>query len=344
MSVRNWENRVRMPPLRFPAGPCAGLVLLLIASTACAPSPQPPAKPAAPPAGSVEPAPKAVMEASFWSQWSDGQAELSAYDLVYPRYGKPRPGTAVTIFVTEPMSLTARVKADPGKHPDTDVFPVMKLNLIEDFATGVYDYNEATSSFLALASNAHQPIGTLTKVSFSSQEWCGHSWAQWIRQPKGLDYVGHSYFDGEADRAHTLDQPAGGIAEEQLFFWARGIAEPKLLPGASVTVPFLRSLQYQRHAHREAAWTTATLSRSASAAPGQPGVELWKAEVGGGGPTITFHVEQAVPNRILRWETSDGESARLIKSARMKYWQMNQPGGESALALLGLKPRPARIP
>lgn len=284
------------------------------------------------------------MDAAFWSQWSDGQAEVAAYDLVYPRYGKPRQGTAVTIFVTESLSHTARVKADPGKHPDSDVFPVMKLNLIEDFATGVYDYNEATSAFLALASHADQPIGALTKVSFSSQEWCGHSWAQWLRRPRGLDYVGHSYFDGEADRTRTLDLPGGGITEEQLFFWARGWAEPKLAPGAAATVPFLRSLQYQRHAHREAAWTTATLSRPAVTAPGKPGVELWKAEIAGGGPTITFHVEQAAPNRILRWETSEGESAQFIKSARLKYWQMNQPGGESALSMLGLKPRGARIP
>ena len=293
-------------------------------------------------------APAAAMDAGFWSLWSDGQAELSAYDLVYPRYGAPRKGTAVTIFVTEPFSRSARVKADPGKHPAADVFPVMKLNLIEDFATGVYDYNEATSSFLALASNGHQPMGALTKVSFSSQEWCGHSWAQWIRQPKGLDYVGHSYFDGEADRAQTLDQPAHGLAEEQLFFWARGYAEPKLSPGGSATVPLLRSLQHQRHAHRQAQWTTATLTRgtapqSIETEGGRATIELWKAVIADG-PAISFFVEQAPPNRILRWESTEGESARLIRSARLKYWQMNQPGGESALSMLGLKPRAARTP
>lgn len=331
-----------LSPPGFPTAQSAFIIATALALGACAP--QPAVKATTPPPAIEPAAPKAAMDAAFWSQWGDGQAELAAYDLVYPRYGKPRPGTAVTIFVTEPMSLAARVKADPGKHPDADVFPVMKLNLIEDFATGVYDYNEATSSFLALASNSHQPMGALTKVSFSSQEWCGHSWAQWIRKPAGLDYTGHSYFDSEADRSHSLDLPAGGIAEEQLFFWARGWAEPKLAPGATATVPFLRSLQYQRHAHREAAWTTATLSRP-PAAPGKPGVDLWKAEIGGGGgPTITFHVEQASPHRILRWETSEGETAQLIKSARMKYWQMNQPGGENSLALLGLKPRGPRIP
>ena len=38
--------------------------------------------------------------------------EIASYDLTYPRYGEPRPGLAVTIFVTEPFSAEARVKAD----------------------------------------------------------------------------------------------------------------------------------------------------------------------------------------------------------------------------------------
>lgn len=330
--------------MTFPPFSSAALVLFLVllAPVSCSKSPAVQnaqaveSKPLAAAAPATQPA---TMDASFWSLWSDGQAEVSSYDLVYPRYGAPRQGLAVTIFVTEPFSWTARVKADPGKHPDADVFPVMKLNLAEDFQTGVYDYNEATSAFLALASRPGQPIGALTKVSFSSQEWCGHSWAQWLRKPDGLDYTGHSYFDSEADRASTLPQPANGIAEEQLFFWARGWAEPKLAPGASVTVPFLRSLQYQRHAHKEAAWTSAVLSRAAA---GQDAHE-WKAVIENG-PTISFFVEPAAPHRILRWETSEGESAKLIKSARMKYWQMNQPAGVSALSQLGLKPRAGRTP
>src|SRR6476646_3754549 len=75
----------------------------------------------------------------FQKHWYDGKAELAGYELTIPRYGQTRKGEAVTIFVYEPFSNSARVKADPGKHPATDEFPVMKLNLVEDFATGVYD-------------------------------------------------------------------------------------------------------------------------------------------------------------------------------------------------------------
>lgn len=288
------------------------------------------------------------MDGSFWAHWGDGQAEVSSYDLSYPRYGAPRKGVAVTIFVTEPFSLKARVKADVGKHDPADVFPVMKLNLVVDFQTGIYDYNEQTSSFLALSSIAHQAAGHLTKVSFSSQEWCGHSWAQWLLQPQGVQYTGHSYFDGEADQSALVRSPAGGIHEEQLMFWARGMAEPRLKPGEVRTVPFRRSLQYQRHAHREPQWSAARLSREAStgklAAPaGEFEVETWRAEMSEG-PTFAFTVERAAPHRLLEWSSSDGERAVLVQSERLKYWEMNKPGGESALSRLGLRQRPARTP
>ena len=72
----------------------------------------------------------------FWRHWGDGQAEMSSYDLTMPRYGQTRSGTAVAIFVTETFDPVQRVKADSNEG-----LPVMKLNLVEDFATGVYDYN-----------------------------------------------------------------------------------------------------------------------------------------------------------------------------------------------------------
>lgn len=277
------------------------------------------------------------LDPNFWKTWGDGHAEIATYDLTYPRYGSPRAGLAVTIFVSESFSWEARVKADPGIHSAADVFPVMKMNLIEDFQTGIYDYNEQISAFLALADRPEQQqaLGYLTKVSFSSQEWCGHSWAQWLFQPAGLRFTGHSYFDGEADSAMELPRPDGGITEEQLFFWARGMAEPKLEPGATIDVPFLRSLQYTRHAHKPMAWTSVKLARATA--------DTYSAEIKDG-PKITFHVETVAPYRILRWESTDGERAVFVRSERSQYWKLNKPEGEAELSKLGLRRRPARTP
>ena len=155
------------------------------------------------------------------------------------------------------------------------MFSHLQANALLKRTTCIYDYNEQTSAFLALATAAKQAAGVFTKVSFSSQEWCGHSWMQWLRTPAGLAFSGHSYFDGEAGRAMTLSAQEAGVAEEQLPFWARGMAEPKLAPGEFRTVRLLPSLQNQKHSHRNPEWTEAKLTRDANSVNG---VETWRVE------------------------------------------------------------------
>src|SRR6056297_3157419 len=109
---------------------------LLLASTGCWISPK---ESVTPEFDSPE------LGSDFWDHWGDGRAEVSSYDLVYPRYGAPREGTAVTIFVTETFDPEQRVKSEGAEGVS-----VMKLNLIQDFPTGVYDYHLMTSAFVAL--------------------------------------------------------------------------------------------------------------------------------------------------------------------------------------------------
>ncbi|MCL6505960.1 MAG: hypothetical protein K6T59_02950 [Bryobacteraceae bacterium] len=297
-------------------------------------------------AGATAPGP--VFDTAFWQHWGDGKAEVAAYDLIEPRYGEPRKGVAVTIFVTEPFSRSLRVKADSGRHAARDVFPVMKLNLIKDYATGIYDYNVMLSSFVALERSGGRPAGSAVKVSYSSQEWCGHVYSQLGFDPLGIRYDVHSYFDGEADQRRDLDHPQEGIAEDLLLLWARGMAAPVLRPGESRTAPLLRSLQYSRDRHTPPAWTRGTLARAAAARrvqvpAGEFEAEIFTAELSGG-PSWRVEVETSAPHRILRWETSDGVRAELMGAARLEYWKMNRNGFEGALSQLGLKPRPPRTP
>lgn len=287
-----------------------------------------------------------VIDASFWKTWGDGNAELSGYQLTYPRYGQLRQGTAVTIFVSETFSNSLRVKSDPGKHPPSDEFPVMKLNLVEDFQTGIYDYNEMTSSFSALSPVNGRPVGSLTKVSFSSQEWCGNSFAQMLFDADAIRLQSFSYFDGEADKSLRLTYPKEALAEDAFLLWARGMAAPLLQPGESHEVSYLPSLQDTRHKHKPIDWQRATLSRSSSSSritvPGGTfEVESFQVKVAGG-LTRTAWVEKAVPHRIIKWESSEGERAEYLKSSRLKYWQLNGLGKESLLQELGLAPRPRR--
>ncbi len=273
----------------------------------------------------------------FWAHWADNKAEMNGYRLVQPRYGAPRSGTAVLIFVTEPMSDALRVKADPGRHPETDVYPVMKLNAVRAFQTGIYDYNVMTSVFARVA-----PGWPVAKVSFSSQEWCGHVYHQLLPRAGRVGGVLHSYFDGEADGSQDLELPADGVFEDALPILLRGWVGSWTAPGESRTVPFLPSLLRSRLDHRPLAWTEATIrlapgTSRVTVPAGTFNVRSWTVAPRGA-PALTFAIEDSPPFRIVRWATAAGEQATLLGSARLRYWEMNGPGGEKALAQLGLKP------
>lgn len=274
---------------------------------------------------------------AFWAHWGDGRAELNGYRLVQPRYGAPRTGSAVYIFVTEDFSDSVRVKADPGKHGSGDVYPVMKLNAVRHFQTGIYDYKVMTSSFARVA--AGWPVA---KVSFSSQEWCGHVYHQILPRGAKVDGIFHSYFDGEADGQDDLPQPEGGVYEDVVPILARGWGTVYLRPGESRTVPFLPSLLHARLDHQKVAWRQARISRSAETAKvkvpaGSFDASVWTVAEDGG-RTLTYQIEAAPPFRLLRWTTDAGEEASLLGSTRLTYWKLNGPGGEEHLAEIGLKP------
>lgn len=291
-------------------------------------------------------APQRYDEA-FWEAWGDGFAEVSTYELVMPRYGEPRDGESIMIFVSETFSESQRVKADAGRHPKADEFPVMKLNWQKNFQTGIYDYSEMLSSFLGLSATGGRPPGTLTKLSFSRQEWCGQMFAQALFDSSRIRVSGSSYFDGDADLSQALPVQAEGISEDGLAFWARGMSAPFLKPGESRDVPFLTSLRSARDAHQPLAWSRINLTRNATlqkldAPAGEFEVETFSAQLANG-KGFVFFVEKDAPYRIIRWQFTSGEAAALIASERVKYWELNRPGGETALRSLGLEPRAPRF-
>lgn len=298
-------------------------------------------------AGAAHAATPEAFGEEFWKTWGDGQAELCGYELLFTRYGQERRGTAVTVFTTETFSKESRVKADQGKHDAKDVFPVMKLNVIQDFQTGIYDYNLMTSVFLAIGEGGGVPAGTPTKISFSAQEWCGQVYEQSLFDAKEIRVTSHSYFDGEADREAKLERKDGGVAEETLLLWARGFAAPYLTPGELKQVPFLFSAQTSRLQHLPSTWTLATLSRGAKTqvvvVPGGSfECERYGAEIQGpGGEHLwTIYVESAAPHRIVRWDAPQGVRGELLAGERMKYWEMNSNLFHDAVKKLGLEPRP----
>lgn len=282
------------------------------------------------------PAPE--LASRFWDHWGDGRAELSGYRLKTPRYGEVRDGRATLVVVTENFTDGQRVKSD-GRDPDA--YPVLKLNTVRDFQTGIYDYNVMTSTFHRLDSAGS--VGRPVKVSMSMQEWCGHVYEQVLPYSDRTEWTSHSYFDGEADRLADLGVRADGMYEDALPVVVRGLLGPLVKPGSTVTYPVLPTLESGRKRHVAPTWDTLTLSMAEDPEPvtvpaGTFTVRAVTSRVGRG-PTTTWFVEQDWPHRLVRWSSTDGEEAELLGTERLPYWERHNNGDEALLDKLG-HPRP----
>lgn len=292
----------------------------------------------------LSPSPTEAADPGFDVYWHDGKAELDGYRYTIVRYGHARTGRAVAIYVTEPFSRSRHVKLDRPSRILGDSLDVLKLNLVRDFQTGIYDYHTMVSLFANSADFA--PL----KVAFTSSEWCGQVYEELNRSGATLSQRVSSYFDGEAAE-RTLEIPAGGVLEDELFIKLRGLRAPFLSAGASRTVPFLASPFYRRLSHREPAWTTARIERLARpetvAVPaGSFATDVYVVRPGDGREG-RFHLERAHPHRIVKWEWKPAapggrgeglDSGELTGSERLEYWRLNRPGDESYLGRIGVAP------
>lgn len=294
-------------------------------------------------------APAPTYDSVFWQHWGDGRAEIASYVVTRPRYGEMRSGRGVLIFVTEPWSVRNHAKADGDKHQNAmddkrEVIQTLKLNTVEDFQTGIYDYHLMTSSWTAIDAAPGRPPGSAAKISFSAQEWCGTTWHDVTFDARSAADVVRSYFESES-AMRMLDNPAGdgkpALVEDNVLVWARGLAAPVVARGGSTTVALLPALARSRLEHKPLSWTQATLARDER--PTQVTVPAGtfaaeRAVVTTQGRTIEIFIEAAAPRRIIKIAHSDGTVWQLKGSVRTAYWKQSREGDERALEPLGLAP------
>jgi hypothetical protein len=298
------------------------------------------------PAGAAGPA--GTDARVFEAHWQDSRAELDGYRYRVTRYGEERRGQAVMVFVTEPWSASRHVKADHPTRNPADTFEALKLNLVRDWQTGIYDYNTMVSVF------TRSRDFSLDKISFSAMEWCGNVYEELIFEPRRITDRIYSYFEAESGY-RTLPRREGGVQEDQLFILLRGLRGVDFLkPGEKRMIPFLASPFYRRLGHREAGWGIATVERL-------PVREVVRVPAGRfecdvytvrprDGRDGRIDLERAYPHRIIRWSWTppakaqgwmgrDGcDSGELVGSKRLPYWQLNANGNETYLPDLGLLP------
>ncbi len=285
----------------------------------------------------------------FGAYWHDGQAELSGYRYTVTRYGQPRQGQAVLIYVTEPFRRSKNVKADNPNQNPADTFDAFKLNLVRDFQTGVYDYNTMASVFVR--SSDFSPV----KLSFTSAEWCGHVYEELALDQNRVTEKIFSYFEDESS-SRTHNRPAKGVVEDNLFILLRGLRGAFLEPGQERSVSLLPGALYRRLTHQPLGWTTARIRRAhkpqqIETPAGEFDTTLYTIQTQQG-RRGQFWIEMPYPHRVVQWSWQPApvagknpsqeaaESGQLTGTVRLKYWQRHANGHEKHLEQLGLTPPP----
>lgn len=293
-----------IPAFGFATG-LAALAAAAAVSVAFAPS-DPPAR--AVPATAQDGA--LARAASFGEHplWDDGKAELSRYAAEEIVEGEKRKFTAWSVIVAEHFDPKAMVKSDEWS---AATIPVLKCNWFLNVPTGVYSYQQMASLFL------RRTDGLVMKAAFSSQEWCGMTFAEWRRDQDGMAI--HSYWQGEGDQRYELPELATNtLFHEQLPLWIRGRAPTKVRTEA---ITLIRK----------------RIGSAKCPPPKLVPAAIWfdgvKEDATGKRIEARLMVDKQVdtflfapdfPHALQEWRRDDGTVWKLEKSVRLDYWKFSK--------------------
>lgn len=264
--------------------------------------------------------------------WFQGKAELTSYHLKQARYGEVHEGEAVLIFVTEDFSKKKNVKLDnPSEHPE-DRLPVMKLNMTKKFYTGVYPYSMMLSTFTPYKKPDH-----LTKLTATSQEWCGHTFTQLAEKGNKYDVELYSYFESEGDQSLSLDKV---VLEDEL--WSLIRIDPSLLPtGEFELIP---GMLFQRLKHIPIKKTRA----SATVKDSGDRYSVYTVSIPEFNRELSIKYEKSSPYKIFGWTETyisgfgDSEKKLVTKATlnerlMLDYWDKNEVADSTYRKKLNIK-------
>ncbi len=252
-----------------------------------------------------------------WGEyWFQGQAEISTFDLTQYRYGEPREGEAVLIFVTEEFSRSEQVKLDDPSEAGRDKISVIKMNQTRDFLTGIYPYHMMLSAFTPT-----KELSNGIKFTASSQEWCGQSFTQ-VNLNSGNSYNGQlfSYFEQEGDESFSVS----GLAEDDLWNLIR--INPNQIPTGSVQM--WPSLMNQRFTH-DTFESEEAFIRMTDISNDRRSLEVTYSS---GKRVLKIDFEKDFPFQIMGWEeilTRENGQEEITSAERkgmklIDYWTRNK--------------------
>ena len=262
----------------------------------------------------------------FSAYWYAGKAELTSYDYQINRYDEPRKGYAVFVFVTEPFSKSKQVKLDDAQKAGDDNVPVLKLNALYRFNTGIYDYSMMTSLFtpVDIAKFPHS-----LKSNTTVQDWCGHVFSQ-LNWRSGDKYTTHqySYFETEGDKSPDTE---GVLLEDEIFTRLR-INSASLPTGTIKVIP---NLTYTRIRHKPIEGMNAKIEIK----EGTNGTKICNL-IYESKRRLEVTFEAASPYKILGFVEFEGDKemsrATLKKSMMSDYWAKHDNNSAGLRKELGL--------
>jgi hypothetical protein len=279
----------------------------------------------------------------FRDYWYNHGAEISRFTLQQMRYGEIHEGDAVLVFVTEEVNPALQVKAD---HPGPENVPILKLNAVRKFFTGIYPYSIMTSVF--------SPVDVLKyplplKITSSSQEWCGHVFTQMNLSDDEYRVRVHSYFEKEGDRDFKIKNY---VPEDAI--WTRMRIAPNNLPqGEFFIIP---GTVYTRLAHRPLRPQKAIAAFDAVSIKSLEGRSMVRYEIifPVEQRTLRIFFEKEFPYRIQKWEDSyrglAAMGAKVMTTRAIRthtimdaYWQHHSNRDRALLKKLGLGAKEMQI-
>lgn len=253
--------------------------------------------------------PERTLSEEFKDYWFAGEAEITSYRLEQSRYGEPREGEAVLVFVTEDFLKSRQVKANNKSSNST---PVLKLNALKNFNTGIYPYSIMQSTFYPLEGNSHA-----LKITASIQEWCGQVYMQLNKRSQYL-IQSHSYFEEEADQ--SVSTPRVHLENE---IWTQLRIDPNLLPTGEIRM--IPSFEYIRLAHIEIRAYKATAEFY-----GEEDDFVYRITYPYLNRSIAIHYDRNFPHSIEKWVETTGRSGKenittaiRMSSIKTDYWNKN---------------------
>jgi hypothetical protein len=243
--------------------------------------------------------------------WNSGKAEFQVYEATVKKYDVNRKATVKLIMVKEPFDPVRLVKT--GREEDS--VNMVKLNMIQQIPTGIYDYFQMASIFF------ERSTGRILKYTMTSQDGCGNTFMEYRRREGKHLFHYHSYFDDQGDLETILED-----GELTFYDSLPVVLRFRLTQAGEYRLNIMDSLISNK-------WIPLTIreglvrnrSEEGRKVGGKTYPRVFISEVRRGEQKDLLVFEAEYPYRLLEWRKADGDKMMLNQSHFLYYWRYTEP-------------------